>query len=121
MIQCLWSINNFRGYHPELQVSCMGVSKMISHTQQHFMDRNNLLIPPFVTPCPPKSSTQPSQVSNCFLLLMVHPSRLYQPGKLSPWAHSEHLSPSRSVQSYLQIPQSWSCSSAGRMFPAPGV
>lgn len=62
MIQCLWTINNFKGYPPELQVSCMGVSKMISHMQQHFTDGNNLLIT-VCYPLPSKSSTPVSSTA----------------------------------------------------------
>lgn len=56
MIRCLWSINNFTGYHLELQVSCMVVSKMISSMQYHFTVGNNLLITLFII-VPSKSST----------------------------------------------------------------
>lgn len=88
MIQSIWSINNFKSYHPELQVSCMGASKMISHMQQHFRDGNNLLIALFVIPCLPMAA-QPSQVQNCFLLPLAEPSRLSPGWKIVPWAHSE--------------------------------
>lgn len=117
MIQSVWSINNFKSYHPELQVSCMGASKTISHMQQHFRDGNNLLIALFVIPCPP-IAVQPSQVQNCFLLPLVEPSRLSPGWKIVPMAHSEPqqwLSRSTPVQSHLRIPQWWLCSSAGRM------
>lgn len=123
MIQCLWSINNFKGYPPELQVSCMGVSKMISHMQQHFTDGNNLLI----TVCYPLSSksytpaaAQPPQVQNCFLLLTVQPSRrkIALLGSLRATAVSvpEQICPELPVNtSVMVVLQGWEES------PAPGV
>lgn len=104
MIQCLWSINNFKGYHPELQVSCMGVSETISHMQQLFAEGNNLLVPLFVIPCPPCPAHQEQHSSHRYKIAFFS-SWLSPPGSLS----LENCSPgliqwqslSRSVWSYL--------------------
>lgn len=123
MIQCLWGINNFKGYHPELQVSCKGVSKTISHMQQHFRDGNCLLIPLFVIPCLPSPAHQqqhsPHRCKIAFLSSWFSPPSCHRVENYSPGL-IQWLSLSRSVQSYLWIPQPWWCSRAGRVSPAQG-
>lgn len=120
MIQCLSSTSNFKSYNLESQVSCMVVSKMISCMQQHFTDRNNLLITPFII-VPSKSSTPAAVqlhkiafISSWFSTIgwtgMVFSSCLAHHVWVAPlgWLRSTPVYvPSKSVHSSLWIPYLW--------------